>query len=367
MKKAVLNYVVIAALAVVAVFTSCKKDPEETDPDPFELGPLQKILDGYFVRAIAFDSKGNAWIGTLDQGLIRYNENETVLYNSDNSIIPKDFVISDIAIDKNDNVWIGGSVGGMGDYNGGLFKYDGNEFTLYNSQNTPMPIDYVKAIEVDSRNNIWFASCNVLEGGIVKYDGTEWTVYTPDNSALPYNLINSIAIDQSDNVWIALSKNLVKISNNGWKVYSGTELGITPVYPESNIGIIYHINDIKINSKNCVVAAIDYKFFLDIPPHEYPVPNLPVMFVFDGEDEKVTETVGWEYFYLGIEKLTIDHNGNVWCRGFWIPSLLYGVWFGDKNGGTFNCTEFDGFCVFAIEESPDYRIWFGSSDGIYIR
>ena len=101
------------------------REKYKIEPKEFELGSLQKILDGYVVNAIAFDSKGNAWIGTQGKGLIRYNANEIIVYNSENSALPKDFIIWDIAVDKNDNVWIGA--------NGGAWKYDGEKFTLYNS------------------------------------------------------------------------------------------------------------------------------------------------------------------------------------------------------------------------------------------
>lgn len=57
----------------------------------------RKILDGYFVTSIAFDHKGNAWIGTFQQGLIKYNAFETTVYDSHNSIIPENSVIRDLA------------------------------------------------------------------------------------------------------------------------------------------------------------------------------------------------------------------------------------------------------------------------------
>jgi hypothetical protein len=53
----------------------------------------QKILDGYFVISITFDNNGNARIGTFKQGLIKYNSNETVVFNSENSKIPDNVII----------------------------------------------------------------------------------------------------------------------------------------------------------------------------------------------------------------------------------------------------------------------------------
>ena len=122
MKKIFNKIVTIAFFAGIITSVSCDKnmDDEYNDNDIFELGSPQKILDGYVVQAIDFDSKGNVWIGTFNQGLVRYNAKETVIFNSDNSAISKDFVIWDIAVDKNDNVWIGYSGEGLA---GGLLEY----------------------------------------------------------------------------------------------------------------------------------------------------------------------------------------------------------------------------------------------------
>ena len=139
MKK--LIYVLyITLFAVSAVVTSCKKE----DVNGFELGPLQKVLDGYVVVAIDFDSKGNAWI-VSNVGLIRYNKRETIFYNEENSGIPA-LRIYDVTVDKNDVIWLG--------VDGGLLRFDGIEAMLYNSQNTPMPEDIVWSIAVDIQNNI---------------------------------------------------------------------------------------------------------------------------------------------------------------------------------------------------------------------
>lgn len=163
----------------------------------FKPSALQKILDGYVICAINFDSKGNAWVGTFQQGIIRYNVKEMIVYHSDNSIIPKDFIAYDISVDKNDNIWIGGY--------GGLFKYDGQDLMLYNAQNSPMPVSFVKSVVVDSKNNVWLVSYNCL----------------------------------------------IKISNDKLRVYDEKDLGFKP----------YNIGNIQFDSKNQLWGVIDYSHF----------------------------------------------------------------------------------------------------------
>jgi ligand-binding sensor domain-containing protein len=339
MKAVMKKFVYILCVAVF--FYSCDKN--ESEPKKFELGPLQKLLDGYIVNTIAFDSKGNAWIGTLGQGLIRYNEGEPVVYNSDNSALPENFEICDIAVDKNDNVWIG--------TDGGAWKYDGKEFTLYNSQNTAMPEDIVWLIAVDSKNNIWFASNRFRLGGLVKFDGTEWTAYTPDNSPLPTNSVKGISIDKSDNVWLALSDYinqgyLVKISNDKWEIYDENDLGFTPFY----------FGGIQCDSKNRLWGAINYS------PSSFWVSPAPHFFIFDGT-QTTSLSCGDGIRVGGLPQITVDMNDYVWCFGV---ASVCGVWI-DEQWTPFDRSEFGGSSAWVIKEAPNRSIWIGTENGIYIR
>ena len=322
-----LNYI----LCVAVFFYSC--DRMEPESKEFEFGSLQKILNGCVIQAIDFDSKGNAWIVTQEKEVIRYKNNKTVIFNSKNSALPKDFFFCDIAVDKKDNVWIG-----TGD---GVWKYDGKKFTLYNSHNTAMPEDIVWSIAVDSKNNIWLASCRVRQGGIVKYDGNEWTVYTPNNSVLPVNMIHSIAVDQSDNVWLALGEYvnhsyLVKISKDNWNVYTGKELGFTP----------YWWGNIQCDSKNRLWGTISYAL------SSYSGPHFPHFFIFDGEKTTLLS-------YDDIPEINVDNNDYVWYFGG-------ALWIGNR-WIQLDISEFGGSRVTVIKEAPDHRIWFGTENGIYIR
>ena len=313
-------------------------------PIEYELGPLRKILDGYVVKVIAFDSKGNAWIGTQRQGVIRYNEEETIVYNAENSALPQDLFIWSIDVDKNDNVWIGSD--------SGAWKYDGKEFMLYNSSNTVMPEDIVWNVAVDAQNNIWFASSRFRRGGLVRYDGTTWQAYTPDNSPLPTNSINGIAIDQSNNVWLSLSDYtnqafLVKISNDSWDVYDENDFGFKP----------YYLGGIQCDSKSRLWVSIDYSLSSAL---RAPAPHF---FIFDGNNTtQLSYSNNINTWDLG-SRITIDHNDYVWHHGVGAGCR---VWI-DMQWKEFERSYFGGSSVWVIKEDPKNKLWFGTENGIYIQ
>lgn len=292
-----------------------------------------KILDGYHVHSIAFDSKGNAWISTYDQGIIKYNSSETVVFDSTNSLINSKTHPTDIAIDSKDNIW-------AGSYEG-LLKYDGKSFTRFTSGNSPISNDYILHIAVDSKDNVWIP-CNQ---DLVKYDGTSFDVY-PLNNYLPDNMIQGIAVDKEDNVWLASSYhiyecNLIKIVDGTFTVYSKKELGFSP----------YYLGGIAINSDNQPYFAISYLY------GEPKTDQRPQLFTFNGT--KSTQ--------LQIDKTSIpydvmiDNEDNIWCFG------LFGF-FAVFNGKSWiiDNSKLKEIGVSTIAQAPDKHIWVGTWDGIYI-
>jgi len=79
---------------------------------------------------------------------------------------------------------------------GGLAKFTGTTWTVYNTSNSGLPDNWVFSIVIDSIGNKWIGT----GGGLAKFDGTTWTVFTTSNSGLPSNYIESIAIEDSENM-----------------------------------------------------------------------------------------------------------------------------------------------------------------------
>ena len=315
--------------SLTITFCSCEKHNNST-----------KILDGYPIASIAFDSHGTAWIGTHNQGIIKYNSGTVTYYNSTNSEFKDTSIIRVIKVDSKDNVWIGGI---------GLTKFDGNSFITYTSKNSPIPEDWVTSIAIDSKDNIWFNSCRYMQGGIVKYDGINWTMYTPDNSLMPINYVKSIAIDKNDNIYLAFQEKvrhiiLAKISkDNTWSFISNIDLGFTP----------YWIGNIKINAKNELCGSIDY-FPLPWNPGD-TLPG-PQVFIYN---TAATTQLKFDNDPNSVKGISIDKDENIWCFGYSGAHSVY-------NGYKWSIDYFSYEDIYAIEESPNNKMWIATGNGIYI-
>ncbi|MCH8035115.1 MAG: T9SS type A sorting domain-containing protein [Bacteroidetes bacterium] len=99
----------------------------------------------------------------------------------------------------------------------GLVKYDGDEWTVFTTENSNLPTEHVWNLVADSLGNLWMSG-----DGLIMYDGNDFTQYTAQNSGLYSINISDIQIDEFNNKWI--------IHPNAISVYN--EDGITSVVEE---------------------------------------------------------------------------------------------------------------------------------------
>lgn len=114
-------------------------------------------LLAYKVLSLATDSFGNVWIGTAGGGLARFDGTTWVVFNKANSRLPNNRV-SSLAIDRSGNAWIGTS--------GGLARYDGTTWTVYDMTNSGLPDDDVTSLAIDGLREVWIGTWG---GGLVVY------------------------------------------------------------------------------------------------------------------------------------------------------------------------------------------------------
>jgi ligand-binding sensor domain-containing protein len=192
--------------------------------------PFNSGLPNAVVRAIAIDASGNTWIGTgegvaydtiFEGGLAKFNGTSWTIYNASNSGLP-DYNITAITIDGSGTKWIGAYSDGK-EYDG-LVKFDNTNWTVYSSTNSGLPNNYITSIAIDDSGNKWIGT---KYAGLAKFDGTAWTVYNTSNSGLPNNGITSIAVERNGNKWIGtLGGGIVKFDGTKWTIYNHSNSGL---------------------------------------------------------------------------------------------------------------------------------------------
>ncbi|WP_155953878.1 two-component regulator propeller domain-containing protein, partial [Pseudomonas sp. URIL14HWK12:I7] len=143
-----------------------------------------------------------------------FDGTDWTVYNTGNSPLPVDW-ISALAIDAAGRVWIGT----MG---GGFAVFDGTNWTVYNTENSGLPSDWISALAIDAGGSVWIGTNG---DGLVVFDGTDWTVYNRWNSGLPSYGVNALAADAAGRVWIG-RWGLTVFDGTNWTVYTPWNSGL---------------------------------------------------------------------------------------------------------------------------------------------
>ncbi|MEH6534822.1 MAG: two-component regulator propeller domain-containing protein [Psychroserpens sp.] len=201
-------------------------------------------------------SGGMKWLSSLSHGLIGINTDTGAInfVAEEDGNMPSAHVRA-IALDSRNQLWIGTIKGLRVLFNTSNFVDDPeprvNEIVILEN-GIPTELlsnQYITDIKVDGSDNKWVGT---LDSGIFYFspDGQETIFqFTTDNSPLPSNSIVDISIDPaSGKVFIATTKGLVSFSSGGSKPKETLEevfLYPNPVRPEYNILGFDDLNDIN--------------------------------------------------------------------------------------------------------------------------
>lgn len=150
-------------------------------------------------------------------------QNPFTIYNTQNSPLPFDGV-NCIAFDSTGVTWIGTEFG--------LASFDGTNWNVFNTINSGLPDNAIRCLGVDRFNNKWIGT---FFGGLTKYDGTNWTVYNTQNSDLPDDYIKTLAFDTLGHKWIGTIIGMVEYDDVSWSVY---DMSNSPYQLSDNIACI---------------------------------------------------------------------------------------------------------------------------------
>jgi ligand-binding sensor domain-containing protein len=191
------------------------------------------LRGGYWrVQALTVDQNDDLWIGYSDPRLVRHHRSGVTVWATDFNIQdcgrPANSITS-LACDKQGAIWVG--LGSNSAYNGGIGRFDGKNWSVFDSQNSPLPSGPVYSIAIAQNGVVWVA---FLFNGVAKFSGGSWTVYNTGNSPLPTNYIYTLAIDSTDRVWMGTwYSGLVSFDGTTWKRYVASSSGLPSNYVQA--------------------------------------------------------------------------------------------------------------------------------------
>jgi len=144
------------------------------------------------LTAITVDQNNVKWIGSLEYGLIRFDELIFSNYNTANSSIP-DNRINCISVDPLNRIWVGTDFG--------IGVFDGFGWTVYNRTNSGLTSEIINTIEFDNFGNAWIGT----PANLTRYDGVTWKLYEEPSGWGDW--INAINIESQNNLWLGTTLN----------------------------------------------------------------------------------------------------------------------------------------------------------------
>ena len=152
--------------------------------------------------------------------------------------------VLNIIQDQSNALWIGTQ--------DGLNRFDGKNFEVFNSDNTPgIESEYIRCSAKTKDGNLWFGSANGLILYNIKTEKFK-TFYLYKNAILQ---IESITVDKNDNIWISsLASGLLKFNPKQKKFTVYTDF-----LPSKRIQSVFYVggNKILVNTEDSGVFELD--------------------------------------------------------------------------------------------------------------
>jgi len=165
------------------------------------------------IYAVKNDKNNAIWIGTLDNGIVKFSKNIFTHYTSSNSGLVYDFT-NCLEVDADNNLWIGTI--------SGLSKFDGTNWTSYTKSTSKLPANYITSIHCDKSGNVWVGT----QSGLVRFTNGEMTVLSSQTSSLLQNYVSGITSDANGAVWISSVGGISRLLNGEWTIYTKNNDGL---------------------------------------------------------------------------------------------------------------------------------------------
>jgi signal transduction histidine kinase/CheY-like chemotaxis protein/ligand-binding sensor domain-containing protein len=163
------------------------------------------------ITSIAQTKDGYIWLGSRE-GLIRFDGVNFTLYNSSNTSAFASDDIWTLTTDQKGNLWIG-------THEGGLIKYTNEKFKLY-TQKDGLSDNSIWKLYEDHQGNLWIGTGG---GGIDEYTNGQFTIFDTGNG-LSNNYVRSITEDSTGAIWAGTDGGyLNRIKDGKIKIYNNKD------------------------------------------------------------------------------------------------------------------------------------------------
>lgn len=270
-------------------------------------------IDNLQVQAISSDAKGQVWLSSLNQGLLKYNKTFFTQYTTKQGGVRKK--VTDLKTDDQGNIWISTRKG--------LIKFDGLDFIYFTTQEGLLDNSIMK-ISVGAQGALWLV--NEL-GNVEKYQPRSFRF---PNLKLPIKntAITALHGKRQGSFWLAAR-------DQG--ILQWTDSLIT-----------YH-NHPALDSHNITYAI------LEDTQHNVWIGTTKGLFKYT--QGKLTHYLANSF----ITSLCQDKRGNIW-----VGTLRHGLWQYNNNDWV-QYTDQRGLLsntIYTILEDHQGNLWLGSKQGL---
>ncbi|RED92016.1 hybrid sensor histidine kinase/response regulator transcription factor [Marinoscillum furvescens] len=292
-------------------------DPKTTVVTTYRHDPSNPLsIPGDDVRAIAEDKRGFLWLAVHGSGLARFDpeRGEFKTFREDELIINDDWT-NHLAVDEEDNVWMGSFSGltVISDYGRASrsYSYDYNDSTSITNR-------IVQSVFIDSKQRKWIGTNRGLNLFVDSHRGFR-TLQLEDG--LPNDHISSIIEDDEGYLWLATQGGgLVRFDKEAW-IGGKPAPGLIQVYDTSD-GLLsdsYSYNAIHKSEKGVIyvggVGGITYFDPKEIRSNTF-VPKVAIDQIKLFNSEEQAEQLKMEKDNGLIKRLELEHDQTMITIGY---------------------------------------------------
>lgn len=159
-----------------------------------------------FIQAILQTKDGYLWLGTIE-GLVRFDGAQFTVFHTQNTPALRHNSIVTLCEDRHGALWIGTS-------GGGITRYQAGAFTATYTTANGLPNNYVRTIYADRAGRL---SITAHDGGLVRFENGRFHAFTTADD-LPDNSMRTVLEDNRGRLWVGTPGGVATRQDGVWKI-----------------------------------------------------------------------------------------------------------------------------------------------------